>query len=308
MQLISSTATSSGRDRDFDDDRWHALASGATDEPWHTLPGHMQRSSIGRPWSGLIVWHQIGPLGDLYVPPVNAHTILLRRSTPTGLFQRQGNAVAQTRWQPGEAVVVPAGLPSFWRSTARRDNIIINLAPAWLQRAAGGDVQLESCFGRSDPVLAGFAQVLLGSLDNNISLHPAFGESLAQGLALHLLENYASHTLAQRAHAPLSRRQMTRLAEEVAAALHERWPVARLAELVGLSPFHFSRTFKVSFGTTPHAWLNLQRMEAAARLVQGSRMPLTDVAQATGYPSAAHFSQAFHRHWGVTPSAYRRSV
>lgn len=211
MQLTSPPATHSGLDRDFDADRWHALASGATDEPWQTLPDHIHRSSFGRPWSGLTVWHQVGPLGDLYVPPVSAHTILLRRSTPTGLVQRQGDAVAQTRWQPGEAVVVPAGLPSFWRSTARRDNIIINLAPAWLQRAAGGDVHLQSCFGRSDPVLAGFAQVLLGSLDNNISLHPAFGENLAQALALHLLENYASQPLPQNSHGSLSRRQMMRL-------------------------------------------------------------------------------------------------
>jgi AraC family transcriptional regulator len=292
----------------FDDHRWRSLSSETTHEPWRTLPGHMARSSLGRPWSGLSVWHQVGPAGDLYIPPVMTHSILLRRSTPTGLAQRQGDAVAQTLWRPGEAVVVPAGLPSFWRSTASRDNIIIHLAPAWLLRVAGREVQLKSCFGQSDPVLAGFAQVLLGSLDNNISLNPAFGEDLAQCVARHLLENYADRSLSHPATASLSRRQMTRLVAAVGAALHEPWPISRLADLAGLSPFHFARTFKVSFGTTPHAWINLQRMEAAERLVHDSRMPLLEVAEATGYASAAHFSHAFRLHWGVTPSAYRRSL
>ena len=294
-------------DPGFDPRRWRALASVTTDEPWQALPGHVHRSSVGRPWRGLMVWHQIGPLGDLYVPPVSSHTVLLRRSTPTGLVQRHGARRAETRWQPGEAVIGPAGLPSFWRSTATRDNVIINLAPAWVQRAAGGEVLLDSCFGRNDPVLAGFAQVLLGSLDHNVSLQPAFADNIAQAMALHLVENYARQARAPRASAGLSKRQMMLLEEAVAAALHERWPVARLAELVGLSPFHFSRAFKVSAGLPPHAWLNLRRMEAAARLVHASRIPLAEIAQAVGHPSAAHFSHAFRRHWGVSPSAYRRS-
>ncbi|KQP49791.1 helix-turn-helix domain-containing protein [Pseudorhodoferax sp. Leaf274] len=291
----------------FDASRWHALDGVRMEQPWQSLPDHVRRSSAGRPWQGLAVWHQVGPLGDLYVPPQGNHAILLRNGPPTRLLQRHGNQVGQAHWQRGDAVVLPTDTPSFWRSTTARDNIHIDLSPAWLQRAAGTDVVLGNCFGRSDPVLAAFAELLLASLDNGASLNPAFGEHIAMGIAIHLVERYAQPHGLPRAQGSLSMRQMRQLTEAVQGSLHERWPVARLAALAALSPFHFARAFKASFGTTPHAWVQLQRMELAARLVRGSRQPLEEIAVQTGHPSAAHFSHAFRRHWGMTPSAYRRT-
>lgn len=291
----------------FDMARWQALGEQRTDHPWQALPDHVHRSSAGRPWQGLSVWHQVGPVGDLYVPAHSSCVILVRRGLPTRLLQRHGDLVGEAQWQRGEAVIVPGDTPSFWRSSAVRDNIHIDLAAPWLQRAAGGRVTLAPCFGRKDPVLAAFAELLLASLDNNASLQPAFGEHMAMAIALHLVENYAMPGERTRQGATLTGRQMRALTEAVTADLHERWPVARLAEIAGLSPFHFARAFKHSFGATPHAWVHFQRMELAARLVRDSDKPLLEIALLTGHPSAAHFSHAFRRHWGVTPSDYRRS-
>lgn len=247
----------------------------------------------------------MAPLGDLYIPAATSHTILLRRSTATDLLQRHGNATQATRWKPGEAVILPAGIPSFWRSSSPRDNVLVNIDPAWLQRAGGADRRLKSCFGRDDPVLAGLSQVLLASLDNNTSLSTSFSENIALAIALHLLENYAEPSADSPAVVRLSLRQMNMLRDALADSFHEKWPVARLAHLVGLSPYHFSRAFKASFGTPPHAYVSLQRMEAAARLLRATREPLAKIAEATGYPSAAHFAHAFRRRWGLTPTAFR---
>lgn len=292
----------------FDANRWRALDCMGIEQPWQTVPDHVYRTSLGRPWPGLKIWHQIGPVGDLYVPPLGNHTILLRRGGPTRLLQRLGNAIGECAWQRGTAVIVPTDTPSFWRSEGRRDNIHIDLAPVWLQRAAGGDnVQLSPCLGRKDEILSGFAELLLASLDSNVSLNPDFGEHLALGIAIHLIENYAQSQSPTRAAATLSNRQMRLLCDAVRDELQTAWTVARLASLVELSPFHFSRAFKASFGTTPHAWLQLLRMEEAARLIRETRQSLAEIAIQIGLPSAAHFSQAFRRHWGVAPSVYRRS-
>lgn len=290
----------------FDGAVWGQIAGVTFDEPWRALAGRVQRSSLGRPWTGLLVFHMTGPGGDLYLPSLHVHSIVVRNASPTDLVQRHGDTWSRTRWHPGDAVVVPAGVPTFWRSFTPRDNIIVHIAPAWLQRLGTPGAQLRSCFGRSDPVLAGIARTLLESLDNNVSLHGGFADAMAQALALHLLENDVQAPATQRASTALSKRQMDRVRDAVLAALQRPWPVAQLAELAGLSPFHFSRAFKAAFGLTPHGWLNLQRMEAAARLVQEGAIPLAEVAQAVGYASAAHFSQAFRRHWGVAPSAWRR--
>ncbi len=289
---------------DFDRLRWQALESSGMAPPWSVLPDQVRHCSAGRQWRGLAVWHQVGPAGDLYIPPQDRHCILLRRSTPTSLIHRRGADVDDGPWQPGDALIVPAGLPSFWRSAAARDNVHIGIDPVWLQRAAGGETLLRSNPRRQDPVLAAFAELLLAALQTPTSLQPAFAEHMALGIAVHLLEYHGERPPARAG--TLTRRQIDTLAEAVAAELEQKWPLQRMSGLLGLSPFHFARSFKAEFGTTPHAWVCAQRMEAAARLLSGTRKTLAQVAAAIGYASAAHFAQAFRQHWGVTPAAYRR--
>jgi AraC family transcriptional regulator len=290
---------------DQDEERWQKAASQRVEQPWQGLPEHVQKTSAGSPWKGLMVWHQTGPVEDLFIPPAGMHCILLRRGSSTDLLQRQGDTIHHLHWQPGEVIIVPADTPSFWRSSAPRDNIHIDLAPVWLRSVAGEDVVLAPCLCRKDTVLAGFAQVLLASLDSHISLHPSFGEHLAQAIAMHLVEHYSNKSVLAKREA-LSMREVKALTQALVSEMDKRWTTARLAGLIGLSPFHFSRAFKATVGITPHAWVTLQRMEAAARLVYGTRLSMAEIAGMTGYPSSAHFSQVFQRHWGVSPSAYRR--
>lgn len=288
----------------FDVLQWAALDGPPADIPWQSTPEQVLYSSAGRPWHGLFVWHQIGPAGDLYIPPQHSHGILLRRSTtPTLLEYRCGPRVADTLWRRGDALVARAGLPSFWRSSDLRDNVHIALDPSWLVRASGGEAIVCNVQCRRDPVLTAFADLLLASLETPTSMRPSFAEHAALGIAIHLLENYTDHVPAA---GSLTRRQMDTVAQALAEGLDQKWPLARLAELVGLSPFHFARSFKVSFGMPPHAYVCARRMEAAARLLRGTRKTIEQIAAATGYASAPHFAQIFRRHWGISPMVYRR--
>src|SRR3954466_5024239 len=104
-----------------DPGRWAQSSQRALDDACIEVSEHIQKSSRGRPWRGLRVWHQLGPAGDLYIPPPRSHTILIRRANPTRLIQRQGEHVHEGEWRPGDAIVVPRGVPSFWRSDTARD-------------------------------------------------------------------------------------------------------------------------------------------------------------------------------------------
>lgn len=293
---------------DIDADRWSATADAVIGDPCDTLPEQVRSHSRGRPWRGLAVWHQVGPPGDLYIPRVNAHTILVRRASATELVQRHGATVQHRHWQPGEAIIVPSGVPTFWRSESARDNIHIDLDPAWLQRVGGGaEVRLRSCFGQPDPVLSALAAALLASLHTNASLQPSFADGISLSLAAHLLEHYALPKAQERSQAALSRRELDRIDELVQGDLQQRWSVRQLADIVGLSCFHFCRAFKAASGQSPHAYVTRLRMEEALRLVRSSSRPFFDIAMDTGYATAAHFSQTFRRHWGVTPRQARLS-
>jgi len=82
--------------------------------------------------------------------------------------------------------------------------------------------------------------------------------------------------------------------------------LAQLAELVSLSPYHFARAFRQSFGVPPHRYHVGRRIERAKTLLASSTV--TQVALAVGFAETSSFSAVFRRLTGFTPSEFRRVV
>lgn len=76
-----------------------------------------------------------------------------------------------------------------------------------------------------------------------------------------------------------------------------------LAQNVGLSQYHFLRTFKRETGISPHIFRTLKRIEAAKSLLK-SKMAPAQVALETGFTDQSHFSNTFRRYVGATPGQY----
>jgi AraC family transcriptional regulator len=100
--------------------------------------------------------------------------------------------------------------------------------------------------------------------------------------------------------------QIRRCVEYLAEHAGENVGLEQLAELVGLSPFHFARGFKHSTGLPPHRYqLNL-RIARAKALLKGTDAPVTEIALEVGYESSQALARLFRREVGLTPSDYRR--
>lgn len=80
----------------------------------------------------------------------------------------------------------------------------------------------------------------------------------------------------------------------------------QLADLAGLSPRQLQRQFGDAIGRPMMEEYRRIRLETARDLIQTSRMPLTEVAQITGFATQAHFADAYRRLYGEAPSALRR--
>ncbi|MDQ7027251.1 MAG: AraC family transcriptional regulator [Anaerolineae bacterium] len=81
----------------------------------------------------------------------------------------------------------------------------------------------------------------------------------------------------------------------------------RLAQVAHFSPFHFHRLFKGLVGETLNQFVNRIRIERAAMLLRGSpTMNILDAAIACGYDSAAGFSRAFKKRFGIAPRQWDR--
>jgi AraC-like DNA-binding protein len=83
--------------------------------------------------------------------------------------------------------------------------------------------------------------------------------------------------------------------------------VADLAQVAGLSRFHFTRLFTHHTGLSPAAWLTDQRIRHAARLLRESDLPIKEIARHGGFRDVSYFGKVFQRHTGQPPGSYRRS-
>jgi AraC-like DNA-binding protein len=81
--------------------------------------------------------------------------------------------------------------------------------------------------------------------------------------------------------------------------------VPTLARIAHVSEAHFIRTFRATFGETPHRYLQRRRVERAAFLLRESSLSVTEISLDVGFNSLGTFSRTFRAVLGESPSSYR---
>lgn len=90
---------------------------------------------------------------------------------------------------------------------------------------------------------------------------------------------------------------------------HALYPVrSKELEIVsGLDRYTLARQFKALFGTSPHRYLMMRRLQQARQLLQTGR-ELADVAATTGFSDQSHFNRRFKEAFGMAPGRWRTLV
>jgi AraC family transcriptional regulator len=79
-----------------------------------------------------------------------------------------------------------------------------------------------------------------------------------------------------------------------------------LSAVARRSPAHFSRSFKRTFGETPHAYVMRRRLENACCLMMTSSASLSEIALSVGFSDQAHLCRLFRQAFGQSPNSWRR--
>jgi AraC-like DNA-binding protein len=90
--------------------------------------------------------------------------------------------------------------------------------------------------------------------------------------------------------------------------LSEPIPLATLADLTQLSPYHFCRAFKQSFGAPPHRYHATRRIERAKTLLAKRALSVTEIGLELGFCETSSFCSAFRKATGQSPTTYRRGL
>jgi AraC family transcriptional regulator len=85
-------------------------------------------------------------------------------------------------------------------------------------------------------------------------------------------------------------------------------PLAELAAVARMSPFHFARLFKRSTGVPPHRFVVRQRIARARVVLTTRELSIAQISRMVGFRTPSHFTTVFRRVLGMTPRTFREVV
>jgi AraC-like DNA-binding protein len=94
----------------------------------------------------------------------------------------------------------------------------------------------------------------------------------------------------------------------IASQSSARWSLHALARRIGCSPFHLAHVFRDVVGVSIHQYQMRARLGGALDDLLDSERGLSAIAVDAGFAHHSHFSAAFRRAFGITPSALRRDA
>lgn len=88
----------------------------------------------------------------------------------------------------------------------------------------------------------------------------------------------------------------------------EKITLQQLGENFHLSEKYISRYFKEHFYLTFSSYVNHLRLSHAKKLLEGTELPITEVAFLSGFSGVSYFIRTFKESCGISPLKYRKSA
>jgi AraC family transcriptional regulator len=271
-------------------------------------------SSQARDWENILVEQFQQPTGEANCQYNDEHTIYLSLvSRPVRFLQIQGDKSHAGLYGKGDIAITPAKMPFFARWEGDDRYLQIRIASHFIQsvgkEALGMNPdrhELIPEFRTRDPQIEAIAMLLLTELKQENLGGRLYIESLVNVLAVHLLRQYT--TVKPRLtiyDGGLPQQQLLQVLDYINEHLDRDIKLADLAQLLGMSQFHFSHLFKQAIGIAPYQYVLQQRIERAKQLLKQTDQSIMEIALECGFNSHSHLSKQFRQFTGITPKVYR---
>lgn len=217
----------------------------------------------------------------------------------------------QWRWEGRPAThLLPSGTRVRADFTGDCAMVLLTLSSPLLRRVlagtAGGALPPCAELDAPNPIIASLIDSVAERCRRESSFALSWVRSIAPVIAIEMLvPDAGASTAGDVPPLQLQAWRLKRLDEMIEASLDAWIPLARMADAVGLSLFHFARTFRSTLGLTPQAYVQLRRCEKARSLMEEDRLTLSEIALACGFTSQSHFTTVFKRLEGITPGRWR---
>lgn len=271
-------------------------------------PEHMGNQGFWRsPGLPFVECRRAGDSTACYAPHTHDWLSLGAVDAGRSTFLCHGTHTALTA---GDVVLVPAGVvhacnPEPGQAWAYQ---MLYLDEAWVMQMLGREIHCEGMVLThlparifAVPVYAALCRLtaglfgVAGMLEKETLLAGFIGDILLPLQRAGLAEAPAAVTAG-----------VARARAAIEARCGETLRLAELAQIAGLSPYHFVRAFRAQIGMTPHAWQLDARIRRARRLLD-TGAPLAELALQLGFADQSHFQRVFRQRVAATPRQYRRN-
>ena len=172
----------------------------------------------------------------------------------------------------------------------------------------GGAVNLEPRTRLNDPLVSQMVLTIANQIDDGF-MDTILAEALSTVLAVRIVRDYVDRSAIELAPSSgLSRERLQRVRDYIEAHLDDRLTLTDLAAVACLSPYHFSRSFKLALGVGPQRYVMQRRVERVKALMRRTNRPLARIAQESGFSDQSHLISVFRRETGVTPGQFRAAL
>lgn len=231
------------------------------------------------------------------------------------LARRVVNGNVVSHGFPGAVCLFPAGSRSSWQIGGQFEFFHFYFNDRDIAQCAEQtwDIdpdkrQLGELYHAEDPVLAQ-AGKLLALSDWQAPGQTMAMDHLAQWLLLQVVSRHSDlRQTAPEVKGQLSHQYRRILQERIDAQMGQPLTLADMAGWVNLSPYHFARLFRATFGCAPYQYVQEQRLIRARDLLRNRSSNITAIALTCGFNDSSQFSRTFKARFGVTPSGYRQAA
>ena len=265
-------------------------------------------------WDGIRLEHIRLKAGELPKHRHQEHTILISLTDGCRAELATANGGMSGTQTRGNICVLPSGLEHQATLEGESEHLALYLDPLVIGRAASDarlpdKVEIVERYTPHDPVISNVGMALLAELGSQGLSGRLYAESLSNVLAVHLLRYYTNEKVpAPRFHGGLSGQKLRQVTDFISENYASDIKLPELAQVAGMSSFHFAREFKRTTGTTPHQYLIKFRVEQAKAFLGNNELPLIEVGLRSGFSHQSHFTRLFRKVTGTTPQLYRRAL
>ncbi|MCW8884070.1 MAG: AraC family transcriptional regulator [Motiliproteus sp.] len=239
-----------------------------------------------------------------------------------GGYQTQRSDIQSPHGAPGLFCLMPKDSYSAWTVGGDQSFVHLYFCDDYLKRLAMETFDLDPrlvelpllSFSRDQHLDAIVRHALLSwdwhAPANHLALEQAINTLLVNLIKSVDIPRRAPQSSLQGGLSPQAQRH---LRDYVEAHTHRQISLQELADLTGLSQYHFCRMFKISFSETPQQYVMRIRIEKVKTVLKnfqrkGQKANLSQLALSAGFSNQSHMGRVFKKLVGCSPGQYSRRI